>query len=47
MEPPHLLTEELKEFGINERNNIAKEKTKNKNQLYVYFTFFLEVYYKY
>jgi hypothetical protein len=36
MEPPHLLTEELKEFGINERNNIAKEKTKNKNQLYAF-----------
>ena len=36
MEPPDALTEDIRDFGRNERNNIAKEKTKNKNQLYAF-----------
>lgn len=36
MEPPTILTEDLKEFGMNEKKNIYKEKTRNRNQPYAF-----------
>ena len=36
MEPSAILTEDLKEYGINEKKNIGKEKTRNMNQPYAF-----------
>lgn len=36
IEPPAILTEDLKEYGINEKRNIDKEKTRNRNQPYAF-----------
>jgi len=36
IEPPIILTEDLKEYGINEKKNIDKEKTRNRNQPYAF-----------
>lgn len=36
IEPPAILTEDLKEYGINEKKNIDKEKTRNRNQPYAF-----------
>ena len=33
---PDILTEDLKEYGITEKNNIYKEKTRNRNQPYAF-----------
>ena len=34
--PPNILTEELKEYGLNEKKNIVKEQTRNRNQPYAF-----------
>lgn len=36
IQPPALLTEDLTEYGINEKKNIDKEKTRNRNQPYAF-----------
>ena len=36
MEPPAVLTEDLKDYGKNEKNNVKKEKERNKNQPYAF-----------
>ena len=35
-EPPAILTEDLKDYGINEKKNIDKEKTRIRNQPYAF-----------
>lgn len=36
MEPPAILTEDLEAYGTNEKKNIDKEKTRNRNQPYAF-----------